>query len=1197
MVDGPNRESPLPPPPPEQKLSQESRERGDKLESPPPPRPDLGEAHEEEVKKEPPKERRREEDILSGGDDYKEMADEYDRINDRVQRLLENFPLNPEWRAKVEREARESMENSDLKGPQLEAAVRSIVERQEKTVRGALLTAYGAVSSAPNYKARAERLNIFLDLGKRLQEEGMIGQDKWSKIHEDTEGVMEKLNQRDDFVKRQGNRLVDQMEQRGILKLTEAQKTILRNLSTSTESLVEMLKQDYHFEDDRQKGWNDFYRDVADIFEQIFSVVDSRPKDFFNEAFSPFYAGQAFNELISEFERVGAELIGSDPQFARLKVTISDTTTEPDPAQKGEGAKDVLARVIKPEVELHRALSNVIVNKMVSRKNGTEYLHNIEAICDIGLGWETLSQQAARMSNVDMDFLFMDDPDLTNAYNFYLSALEKYLAANKYVVTTDFGKPDQVYNLDDVQRTAFFQLLAMRAGESGLKEGTSEFVHLEQILRRKVRMASGMAKGVTAEFWGVLLRARMPHTYFIYDSREGYEKETGERIKIYDPNTYFKSEEEKRKYMRYGLVHTFQSASQGGYERMIGELDLDMVLERFSVPRYQEIIRYAFEPKELKREEKLTRKEKKEMRRRGEKEHKPPGPYSRGNFDHTLSYEIREEIEDAYYQGRSDRLAGFDEDFVIFAEKMKTKAVDLMHRGDWRFEQFREFVRYTDQTSTVIDVDASLLELKKIGPYLIKTFAGSDPIVARLGQDTIKGLIGVDKTYLDLSEREQKRLKKAFKNYCYENIFERMMRVSPSRFIALEIPRYSPRGEEFIHQRLRRYLRGKFEDYPEEFVDDKAYKLFVSSLGLAEKVAWERLKEDKRTEEEKEKDHFDVSDIDAAKEELLIFFKRYKESVGTDPSQGKGQGPTFIDRLGDQEYLAILKEFYGELDSSLKMPRWKREDKKNTETLPQRYAKLLGDSRTNLDLLIGGDDFDFSNFLMQQAGKRVTERMMTETFTVASKAMPALKKLLNEGIAEFAKGQYSSRDDMEQAILKYLAEPMKEIHVAVGQTIDKGQADEWVTEITVYLARMLGKDRPLRIKGLGYLLGSMRRLLTGTQDSLISDYFVPTIRRPITRLDSDGVYLLIQTVLNTCDVPLKSRVISGRRKLKLGPFTIKRPVYKSAKISIEDALKTEGVAPGWAQVLETYLPVGLTALAFLLIVLAHMGYKKQTEQQ
>ncbi len=1110
----------------------------------------------------------------------KERNSIYDDIFGPIKNVTLPEAAKAKLRAKLEAETKEAMGEGGLSPEKFEQGYQETIkmetERMQDEISGLLNSVISAGSSPKDQALALQKYNSAL---KGFLSKGFMSPEDFDMLKELPDSPLVEEYFSSETRRSEGSDIVAEASR--VFVPTQEQVRLLRAISSA-----ESLKSYFYSEVDRTSGqlrylkndkveWKVFYEDMKGIFEELLSIADRNPNQFFEQAFNPMYEGHLYQLLLKRLTHLGSQIaVNENEWFEDQKIEVQQPIEDPNPSNSEAPYKPLL-QTKTTKVSLGVAIGNYFANNMTDLLHVREHLHNVSAICNQGLGWEQLSQYSERMSLSKFDWIVRQESDLSLAYNLYMTNLQQELSANRGVVSTQFGRADEVWQLNSVELKAFLQLkahLALQHPELAANESA-----LNQKAIQKVRMASAIASGITGEFWNSLLTGRMP-----INTEKGPDGEGD----IVDKT-----------------ANVYTGTHHRGYEKMIGQLDLDMVLERFGLPKYYNAIRYTPRYRNMKH---------------------PPGAYSKeGYFDHSIVYRAKFLNEDANQNGRSDELADFDETYVTFTDYMRTKCVGLFARGGWRFAQWEAFKVYKGEDLKKMDYAKTLNNVRQAGSYIVKQFidsVSSPGTINGLSQEEVELLSGISGVRGDQLSSEQKA---NFKKTLYTNLlFNQIKRTAPTKFLQFESRRWTPRGERLLRNDLTDYLKGQLPGYRSGVLETHIYTMYVSALSLVEKSTWAKNKESKETINYEIGD----SDINAHRKELEAFFENYKANLGEYDSFGK---QVLISESFDQ-FLSTLKGCQTKLRKSIEQTRHSRENGGGkVETLAERFAERLmpdengstGSSKGDIENLIGGDDLDLTKFYFSGTGGFSTTRMMGETFGVTGKMNTALMKLINEALPKFVRGQYKDIHELEKAVTENFLPLFKEIQGPIA-IMDKNQADEYMISLALFVSNMVGKDRIMRIKGIGPAIDFWRRQRYGTtQSSVMQDFFRNDLKNPSTSLDSDEIYAFGHILLNGCGVPPHEEIpdhyetvlsIGGRpiitrrvnagvsyEKTKLwGPFTYMKKVVdhsKQQKFSQEDFEKSAGIEGG-VKWLETYAPAIAGALVAILLAMAYLANQKNKKK-
>ncbi len=1129
-------------------------------------------------------------------------------------------PFHDRIRAETDAQFRAARSEGRMTQEEYNAILQQKLDQDAMNLRGEVLTAFNEIASAGNDSERFAKLTMYKQKLAMLQSAGMISEQTKRDL-EQVPGKLETWFQKTDERMLMGHRFIDEVKRLGTIALSKRQEEVLKAMDNadSLEKLILESKDpqtgDRMYVSRASDGteivnWNTFYRDVKDICDEILSLADSHPNQFHQEAFNPMYEGHLYNILLKQFARLGTQMSQSTTSRLKdMKVEYFDITSVQNPYQsQDEGLpRDLLRLRQRKETKFASAMENLLVNRMTSLRQVREHFHNIQAICNLGLGWEQLSQYSDRLGIHAVDWYYHEDEELGMAYNFYMSSLEDEVSTNGRIMRTDFGHPDDQYALNPTERRAFAQMVSVMMQNPAYKGLERDAI--EKKARQKIRSAAAVAQGVTGEFWNILMTARMP-----IGRTRGVDG-NGDEVLL--------------------VTGSYVGTESAGYEKMITQLDLDLLLERFGLPKFFNQFRYVFRPRDL---------------------HHPPGPYSKDGMylgHHGNIYEVRKMKENAFFKGMSDELADFDEKFVTMTDYLRTNCVGLFARGGWRFANWEAYLFPRDnqpknpEAYKSIDYIKTLHTLRGVGSYVVKRFlddlAGGGLTYVQVGNMTQQEVFyftggRLDKTGGAITPEEKKKY--FSKDVLYKTlIFNQIARVSPSRFLRFESRQFTPSDELTLQTELTNRLKAVLADrnlhYSKEIVEDQVFKMYATALTLAEKSTWwqRRLNSTDYL--------FDIEDInESCRSQLLEFFNQYKRDVGESTRTG-GQVIKILEN--EEDFLFVLKDVYQTLRASVGNPgnfdpslpkgadrglragkrRYRYNDiSRGEETLQERFARFLattdGSAKGDIIHRLAGSDFDMSEFYFSAGGDRGTGRSMGETFKVASEMNPTVSEIFNVAIPELVKGHYKDIHEFEKAVQQLFADRIKKIHGAIAN-MDKAQADKYVVSLGVFIAQLMGEDRIYRIRGLGDAVENfVRRMDPTTAASAMQDFFGTSLAHPTLALNSDQLYAFGEIFLRACNVPLdkpiaetyvpvkflgkelwKKRVNQGEEWEKtkvLGFIPWRKKVYtKGHDATIHDFEKAIGLTTG-AKWLETYGPAAVIAIVAILLLMLKMAMDKNKKK-
>jgi len=1091
--------------------------------------------------------------------EHKKHEEEYKNTFAPIQFVALSQIAKDRIRLQIENSYGDRIVSGAVSSNDVETIIQREIDTQTENVRGEISLALSIlVGSIGSHSETVETIK-YNSVISGLRSKGLISEIDFHSMLGLPENNSFKEFISGQFRKREGADLVG--EAMRVFVPSEQQVKLLRAISSAT-SLKAFLRSEVgdrgglkYIVGDKDTGkvnWDEFTKDIKGIFGELLAIADRDPNQFFERAFNPMYEGHLYQILLQRVSHLGAQITasaeGGDDWFHLQKIVLQSEIVDPSP-KTAEAPYKMLTYINESKYDFGTAVGEYLTNNMNDYKMVREHLHNISAICTQGLGWEQLKTYAERLDLDKMDRLMRQEEDLSLALNYYSDALQKEVASKGRIVTSDFGRSDPIWQLNSAERIAFFQIKANLKAKSKNK-GLSEAALNRQAIQ-KVRMASAISYGITGEFWVTMLTARMPIT-------------GGKSINAVGEEVN-------------GVTLPYIGTHHRGYEKMIGELDLDLVFQRFDIPKLYNSFRHVHSHRDMAH---------------------PPGAYSKeGYFAHGDAYDNRYDIEDATVHGRSDKLAHKDEFRVYLMDYLRTKCVGMFARGGWRFANWDTLKEYRDESHNQVDYVKTLANVRKMGSFMTRRFIDElkPADISGMNRDEIKAVFRIDRAGSQFTEKEIESL--LSKETLYENLlFDQMSHVIPTKFLQLQERRWTPYGEKMLKDDLCDYLKssvGSRYNYPDGIVSTHVYNMYVAALTLAEKSAWKERRLDDQNYT------FGASDIDNHRVEIESFFESYKQSIGEHNESGR----KILIHENIEEFMIILKGVSAQLRRSIDAPRHHNENNTGPqESLQKRFANMLnnktGDSKGNIENLIGGDDFDAENFSFGAVGGFGVARFMGETFAITSKMNPALGKIFFEVLPEFTKSQFKDISEVKKFMHEKMLPPFKEIHGAISG-MDKVQADEYCMRLALFVSNCIGKDRISRIKGIGSAIDWWKNQRDGTQSGLYQDTFPTSMQSPTHAADSDEIYAMAHTLMTGLNIPKKEELID-HMETRLSIFglpIIQRNVYKKDKIHVTQELfeKSAGLT-GATKWFETYIPIGAATIALILLAMAYFANKKNTKK-
>ncbi len=1057
----------------------------------------------------------------------------------------------------------------DFSPSEKEQHINHLLEKEKEHILGDLQNKFLNLTGTPDSdlktleelnKARVKSLSDFKSTVLRYQAQGILDQSTAESLIDHGDEVFKLLDEEFKSLNYSKNTLEAEIRHLVGDIFTDEQWKLVRGLD-DIDIFAKLIEVKFT-KTDGTINWDEFYILVKDIFEKLFEIVELNPQQEFQRSFNPMYEGHVYDLLIQAISRLGRQTHNlPDEHLLKQTVKLWDFTDTGDTFKEGqtpEGGTSRLTYIKKDiEVPLAEALERTLVHRMVKLRSITEFLHNVNYMVEFGGNFEQLAGYAEHLSIADIDLLFQEDPYLAQAYELYMTSLMQEMGENMRVVPTTFGKSDFLTGLDSTEKRTLYQLLAMTNCSS---EKKSKMV-------RRTWMSSAISKGVTGEFWAVLSASKMP-----IDKKVVYKRDKKGNILIENGEPVVE---------RYETEGAFTGINKKGYEKTSGHLDLALSKIRYGLPNFLKELIYTPAPRDL-------------------------NDIQFEIFSHADVYKIAKESEDAFWRGRSDWLADFQDKSVIMADYFKRHGIDIFIRGGWRFFQYRSLLVFSEQrdprtNELIIDFDKTMQNLKRVGLYAVKTFIDDFFIkeadyrhdISNIDLDNLQD--SVFKHYLpdyDPNKKLTKNQKKKLKEGLYADyIFDRLLKLYPSVFIGIESREHTPQNEEKVRDRIVSVLNNKFSDYPPEMIKSHLMPIFISALSMAEKRVWNI---------KKEQGNFDYifsqDDLESVRDEVIRIFSEYKTNEGVQELQGVEYK---LSDISDDYYFEVLKELLGDYREFLESDRWSRNKHKEKykETLSQRYSHLMVQNMGMLENLIGGFDFDFHEFFLQQGGDRLAARWLGESNIVMTKMNDAFKNIMNRSIPELIKRSYNSIEEFEKAVNETVAKDVYEFTQAYAENVGKEwAADELANYWSIFLGRMLGLDDKYRTPFIGGPLKNFSRRLFGTQGSLLTDAYKEAHDRKTTALDGEMLWVLARTIGNKCNIHLDEKRIKGYEPVKIFGKKIPglmKPIFDENKIHMRQVEKALKVTPGWRFV-EKYIP--LIGGVIVLIMLAMM-YAAQKEDE
>jgi len=940
-----------------------------------------------------------------------------------------------------------------------------------------------------------------------------------------------------------------------------------------------------------------FLTDLREIAEEVVSGVFFKKGEFFDHALNMMYEGQFYNVLIDTVRRAGRELQQLDPEFAKTKVVaiVHDLFDDPskvvNPDQTGKTERpyvDQLSYEHETKGELGRLITFFGTSTLANLKAIYADLYDMEYIVDGGLGWEVLKKHSEHLASNHVDWLLRRDPDLSQAYNFYVAGLRAHLTITGRYLTSDFGFKDDQYNMDQIQRQAYFQLLAMHT-----RNGEEMTVGLEHRIARSVKLATGLAKGFTGEFWSALYSVSLP------DRRKKVE---GTRI------TEFESRP--------------KSIYDTGVEIMLGDIFPSIVWAKFGIPTGFPEMRFLPQRREFD----------------GKRIYRD---------DHTKIYQVRDEYIKAMEHGASDWFLEFTEEYLTLEDFLKIKSIDTLARGSWRADHYRAYLVQTSDGR--LDINRTLINLMKTGTYALKAFLddlGSTPIFQpRLKEQgggftlgvfdevlTDDGCIMIMGEKLDpnkiYSWKEKEKILKALQRRGYEQyIFERSFKIRPTSVVGWERRLYTPEGEVLISERLRKYLLAQTGELHAGLINNQVFHMYMAALGIAERVIFERKKGELEAKLKADQargavdylgnvkgDIFGLLDYEFTEADLqdpavriavANYLRESKDLFGNLVYNGEKCDLNF---LTEERFGRTLTGFLREIQEGIKDDKGRRRvaDPLKKERKGQKYATTLAQRFTHwaidlkiLEYDIGADDLDLAQFSFMESGSRMKARLAGEVDKWATDVIKGgVREIIEHVFPKICLTPFGSAAEVTQFTEQNLV-PLFSKAAEARRTISGEEGEEFVVRMTTFLASMVGKDPAFRVMGIGSLFEQWQRNWLGRQSSYGTDtYTHEGLERPTTSLTGDQEYAMMKTILSNCATYWKKDRgdIIGYDELKIFGLPIgKVSIRKDVKWAADMALKARGHS-FHNKLIERIIPIAMIMMILILYQLFKASQEKDKKR-
>ena len=971
------------------------------------------------------------------------------------------------------------------------------------------------------------------------------------------------------------------VEGKGVLLGDVAEQRYNVTLSDESKKILNCVSNERVFERCWGKGIRDgdiSFKDIKErvllVAEEILSSVKYTPDEPFEESFSQFYEKALYKALIRKISNLGESLEG---ELANKRVKVEELEVLRGPHQEGKGAEERLTYTVIREKNFNQALVDNLKSDLIRSLRLSRSLHNIEYIVDNGLGWEKLAGYADMLDTKDVDRLFKEDMELVVAYNLYISALRSEFSSNYKIIPSSFGLKGSD-GLDNEQRSVLAQLISL------YHPGAVNSPAIRNKLIRKIRLATALAKGYTGEYWGVALTSSVALSYEeLKDAAEGMG-------------------DQERRELEVKLKETFSGLHAKGIEKMITDINLVKLFERFGLPHHNPALRFVYVVRDLSKKE---------------------------GWDHTLTYWVEENYKKAYLMGASEDFLEFLRTHKLFLDILRFSSVDVLQREGWRKEQYKAALVFEREGGKLL-FDRTLLRMMATGsPFAMYFIEDLDKYIDKIDPDSIVGVSWLDNETKGMFRRisrersekvKEKYIKKLKQHLFKEYVFRRILDITPMQVINLERRLYTPRKEKLVIEELiemlknNRIVQSKFEGVSTSLIRDKIFPLLMNAVTLAQKKELSERREKAWGEIYKGED----ADLNAVHnllsykfkldlnnpgidEMLRSFFDISKETFCETIIDYSGREITLGEDFNYDDFKTILSQFVETLRDSVDRERVRRkgevyEGERAGERfrLEERFYHWYKDLGI-LGYDIGGEDLDFSHFPFEQAGSRMTSRSFGDAGSfVAKEIVPSVKKIVFDEIANFTLAEGLTGKDQKLKFIKRNIFPhVLKIVNAVDMYAGESDAHETAARFSQILRRILGDDDKFAMLGVGSALKFFSKRFGFRQPSLMQDFFKSTVLRKTNSLSWDESWKMMLDLMTAAKLPLEKRRIKKYEEKKFLFFKYKRPVYEESenKVYINKVLESEGFTTK-NMIINRFIPIGFVIALIILFQLMRQANKK-----
>ncbi len=949
------------------------------------------------------------------------------------------------------------------------------------------------------------------------------------------------------------------------------------------------------------RAYQDYRNNLLSLTQGLLSSITSKEGEDLNSRAEV----QVLAQVQKSLGEVSSDLIGDIEGIGDIKVTYRVDTMQPDAEQAMRrdetgnfvGGMMEYVHIQHVEVDLFAALQKDIAksikktqNVMVGSNNARREAHSDSDI-------DAMAKAAQAMDVEDIVWMFNEDRYLNLAMNFYLAAVERQVAITGRTFTERYGLISEASGLEEPEEMALADLKAYIYGYMGGREGANRAGDpsherildkaFSQQLKRTVRMASGLAKSYSGEYWGHLSEGMNFYiTSWNVDAEGHYERKE-----------------------HYG------SPQSEGLEKKVAQITPWFNDERFGRDKFPAIW-HIIQPRDLDSVGSLWSRDPSMQ----------PSP--------ELFERVREEDMQARFEGPSDWMANVDDDYVMWKEFAWKASFDLTAMGSWRTAQYKryaqEYGRMADRADiTGMDrhefvmnrlfakggprlvylyIDENLETLMKAEGRYDEFYAQWERVKGELTRKRYFGLLEFGKQFRAERDRLKanqgdavlKKLKEeAYRRYMSKYVFSELQKRFASRFIGLENRRHTPRGERLIQDQLIDFLSrdtqgvalppqilAKLRRHDSGFIQRYILPMYLQGVHVIERARWDEYSRNPDSQPiatgADTGPQLTAGDFSSRQAEDAIeqIYKQYKEMIGVitqtdsideareqqrqedemhalNPDDPRYQVRHSVRELSDdvlsfEEFKATLPLFYQRLGIEIARPRYSRQEQnaRTRETLPDRFARMTQLNQGNIRQSLSGALFDF-RLELNKAGTAMMSRFwggptaikdMSAAFANLGSEDGELMKFLDMGEDK----TYDSKKDLRGAVAG-IGEKLKEL-IKPAYSVPPTYR-EYAARNMIFAG--LSFIRPLEFRNpvTGGLLGGAHRDAFRSGLNMFEQFYGSVQGRNIYSGDTDDMLVIMRQWATQLKIPFSR--FTEKRKERLDEMA----GYRRAAIALVDGAR------------------------------------------